>query len=185
MEKLGRTLSVIGLLLIVSSYSVLKSQDIFNDCINRDLSYLKQDLKPVQLQDYSKYEYIMRYTEIKEWIKNIDEGNIKAYLLSNEKQEYLILSSTVLAATGLASNFYNWLLINIKKNVVIKKNLMSLSDNPNSFYFRKGRFYFIEYKLGERFIINKEYNNPDIEKIRYIVENDKLNKKDFGRIKCE
>jgi hypothetical protein len=185
MEKLGRTLSIIGLLLIVSSYSVLKSQDIFSDCINKDLSCLIQDFKPTQLQNYSKYEYIMRYARVKEWVENIDKGNIKTYLLSNGKREYLILSSTVLAATGLASNFYNWLLINIKNNVIVKTDLMSLSDNPNSFYFRKNHFYFIEYKFGERFILNKNYNNPDIERVRHIVENDKLNKKNFGRIKCE
>ncbi len=185
MGKLGKFLIIIDLLLITSSYSVLKSQDIFGDCINKDLSCFKQDFKPIQLQDYSKYKYIMTNAYVIEWVKNIDEENIKIYLLSNGNREYLLLSSTIIAATGLASNYYNWLLINIKNNVIVKKDLMSLSDNPNSFYFRENHFYFIEYKLGKRFILNKDYDKPDVERIRYIINNDKLNKKDFGEIKCK
>lgn len=185
MEKLGKFFSIVGLLLITSSYSVLKSQDIFNDCINKDLSCLKQDFKPIQLQNYSKYEYIMSHKCVIEWCKNIDEGNIKRYFLSDGNEEYLLLSSTTLAATGLASNYYNWLLINIKNNIVVKTDLMSLSDNPNSFYFKENHFYFIEYKLGKSFILNKDYDKPDVERTRYIIINNKLNKKDSGEIKCK
>ncbi len=186
MEKLNKIMYIIGLLLVISLYSSeLKSQDILENCTSKDLQNFKLDIRPKLLQKTSEYNQILNETEIRDWLSSVVEENIKMYQLSEGKQEYLILSSTIFAATGLTTNFYTWILIDLKNKTLIKDHLMSLSCNPDSFYFRKGVFYIVEYKFGDGFYVTRNYDKPDIERIRYILRKGKLIKNDTFNFKCE
>ena len=180
-----RTMMIIMLLSIISSYSTIKCQDIINSCINQDLSLLDLEITPALLNINSDYKKILENIEVKKWIENINKDNIRMYLLSNVEQKYILLSSTILAATGLSVNFYNWLIINERTGVVLNSNIMNLSCNPKCFHLKSDIFHFTEYKFSDSFFSKRDYHNIAIEKIQYIIENEKLVIIDISEIRCE
>lgn len=114
---------------------------------------------------------------IKNWLQKINVDSIKVYNLNANNQSYFVVCLQMEAATGLASNFYNWLLVDAKKASIIGFNLMSLSDDIRMFYLKKGVFYYVLFSFGDEFYLKeRDWDNPPIRIITYMVENRSLKK---------
>jgi len=114
---------------------------------------------------------------IKNWLRQINIDSIKVYNLNANNQFYFIVCSQMQAATGLATNFYNWLLVDAKKASIIGFNLMSLSDDIRMFYLKNGVFYSVLFCFGDDFYFKeRDWNKPPIKVVTYKVEDNALKK---------
>lgn len=159
-------------------------EDGLEYCINKDLSTVGADKITPSLYKNSRNQFL-KTTGLKEWINSIEEDNLKLYILSDGIEKYIMFCSTAKAATGLASNFYNWLVFDLNRDSIISKDLMTLSSNPNAFYIENEHLFFIEYKFGESFYIDKDFDNPEIIRVKNILEKMYIKKVSSCRIICD
>ena len=98
------------------------------------------------------------------------------YNLNNNVVKYLILSSTMIDATGLATNFYHWLFIDVTNEKVLEETL-SLSKDRRSCFVEDNIIHFIVFKYGDEFYHgNRDYLNLPITTVEYIWDGNKLEK---------
>jgi len=123
---------------------------------------------------------------VKKWLQKIEIDAIKIYGLNSENQAYFIICSEEKEATGLASNFYNWVLIDAKKSSIIALNLMSLSGDVRMFYLKDGTFYFTLFDFGDDFYHSeRNWENPQIRVTTFKVHGTSLEKVDRTDTFCK
>jgi hypothetical protein len=113
--------------------------------------------------------------------------SIKVYSLSFNSQRYfIILCPEIYGATGLASNFYNWIVIDINTSSIIGLGLKTLSKDNRMFYFKNGAFYVVLFTFGDDFYFKeRDWDNPPIKIITYKVQNNILTKVNQLQTKCK
>lgn len=134
----------------------------------------KESMKLVNVRDYM--ELVKRNEKIKEWLSGMNEDELSVYTINNNVVKYLILSSTMIDATGLATNFYHWLFIDITNEKVLEETL-SLSKDRRSCFVEDNIIHFIVFKYGDEFYHgNRDYLNLPITTVEYIWDGNKLEK---------
>jgi len=123
---------------------------------------------------------------VKKWLQKIDIDAVKIYGLNAKNQAYFIICSEEKATTGLASNFYNWVLIDAKKSSITALNLMSLSGDARMFYLKDGTFYFTLFDFGDDFYHSeRNWENPQIRVTTFKVHGTSLEKVDRTDTFCK
>jgi hypothetical protein len=108
---------------------------------------------------------------IKAWIEVIVIQSLKVYSLSSKKKNYFLLSSKAIGATGLAINFYQWLIIDASSQTAITTSLLSLSDDARMFYIRNDLLNINIFEFGDDFYFKeRDWNNPPIKITTYEVK---------------
>lgn len=103
-------------------------------------------------------KYNFRSKEIQSWLDLIDKGRLKVYGISTQEFEFYIFSAPTAVATGLETNFTNWLLVTPQSIKTI--DFQSLCDNPNTFYLDANRvLHYFSFDFNEHFIHEKDYEN--------------------------
>lgn len=134
----------------------------------------KESMKLVNVRDYM--ELVKRNEKIKEWLSGMNEDELSVYTINNNVVKYLILSSTMIDATGLATNFYHWLFIDVTNEKVLEETL-SLSKDRRSCFVEDNIIHFIVFKYGDEFYHgNRDYLNLPITTVEYIWDGNKLEK---------
>lgn len=132
----------------------------------------------IKIESIKSIDKFLSQNDVKEWIDGIEKDRIEAHKLSDGLQNYLILKSTIFAATGLASNFYSFLFFNIDTQsiVVTKEGFLSLSCAPSNFYIKNNTVYAIKYEFGDKFYVEKDYANVPVDQIVYVIEGNNIRK---------
>ena len=93
-----------------------------------------------------------------EWIKFIDSDNIKGYVFNCKHKEYCILTAFAKDATGLMTNFTQFLIIEFETNKCWWQK--GLAEYPVVF-FQGSNIFFVFVNFGESFIHKKDFDNID------------------------
>ncbi len=116
-----------------------------------------------------KQKQNFRGKEIQAWLDLIDKDRLRVYGISSQEGAFYLFSAPTAGATGLETNFTNWLLLNAKGSQVIE--FQSLCNSSNAFYLDdKGYVHFIAFDFNESFIHEKDYTN-----IIYNIKEYKIN----------
>ena len=129
--------------------------EVLTDSIDySNTSYLKQEI-----------ELFKENKHLKHWLDGIVRKELSLNKVFNGMETYIVASGLLNNTTGLMSNFYDILIVDIKRDK--SYSFRSLSRNNKLFYIDKGNnmnFYKIDF--SESFFFNKDWNNVsfDIEK---------------------
>lgn len=114
---------------------------------------------------------LSKIDSIKKWIELAEISKLKVYNLKSKDKNYFLLSSKIVGATGIAINFYQWLIIDATNFNVISANLMSLSDDARMFFSQGGKLNIIIFDFGDDFFRKKrDWDNPPIKVTKYNVQ---------------
>lgn len=123
---------------------------------------------------------------LKEWLEKINTDSIKVYSLSTKGHQYFIVRSQIRAATGLAANFYNWLLIDSERASIVGFDLMSLSNDVRMFHLANGVLYVILLNFADEFILGeRDFNNVPVTISTYKLQKNLLAKTNEINISCK
>lgn len=106
---------------------------------------------------------------LERWLEDRNIENLVAFQLRHKAKKALILGSTNLGATGVASNFENWHIRSDDYSV----EFLSLSENPKLIFWDKDgllNYYLID--LSDKFWENKDWNNLTLDLFRYRISPD-------------
>jgi hypothetical protein len=114
---------------------------------------------------------------VKSWIEIANLKSLQVYYLHSDHKKYFLLSSEVIGATGLATNFYQWLIIDVNRYTVVSANLLSLSNDASMFFFKEGVLNIKILDYGDDFFRKeRDWNNVPIKVITYKEQGNTLKK---------
>ncbi|CAM1340657.1 hypothetical protein [Tenacibaculum amylolyticum] len=117
------------------------------------------------------------------WIKSgMLNDNIEVVKIFNNQQEFFIAISVKENSTGLASNFYDILILSKEFTFSIR----SLSKDSKLFYFNDlNEFNFYTLNFSDEFIFNKDWDNPSFKvQGNKIIENTVIDNQEPSVIYC-
>ncbi len=119
-------------------------------------------------------------------IGQINIDSIKVYRVKLRNKSYVLLRSQVESATGLAVNFYTWLLIDIDTNRNPMVKVLSLCSDGKAIYVKDGILYFTLFDFADDFYLKeKDFDNPPIKIITYQLMHNRLAKLRQDNIICK
>ena len=142
---------------------------------------------PLSLSEYALKlgdKNLLVNDDIRKWIKIIDVNSVRVLELSFDKKSYLLINSKIKAATGLASNFFSWVIIDATAGKVIGANLLSLSNDNGAAFIKNGELHFILFEFSEDFIREKDYENVSLAVVNYQFTGDQFRSEHQNRINC-
>jgi hypothetical protein len=114
------------------------------------------DSRLVKLNNFNPEDEALS-PNVKKWLESMRWDEMLAAELKNNQQKALLLRSTNMSATGLASNLESW---HIEIEGVYSKTFWSFSKNPKLMFWDKNgllNYYSIVY--SDEFIENKDWEN--------------------------
>ena len=108
-------------------------------------------------------KYIQKSKEIFDWVEI--EGISTSYIYLS-KGCYFLLSTTK-NATGLDTNFYHWLILNAKGEVIA--NIVSFSKNINNCYIKDGKIHMVTFDYDDEFFFKEQSERIPIKERDFIV----------------
>lgn len=134
----------------------------------------------------NQYKDLLQQNDrVNKWVSKVDSNRITIFTLGTRSDEYLILCSQQAASTGLASTFYDWLLIYINEGTVIQDGIKSLSQDGRSWFIKNDTIHFILLKYGNDFYHNDHnYDNLSLDIVEYIVDGDAVKEFASSNIIC-
>ena len=124
------------------------------------------------IKTYKKF--IQDNNDIRDWLSNMEEEKLSAYTINNGEDMYLILISTPIGATGIATSFYYWLLIDYNKKMVLKE-IENLSQSTRSWFIENDKIHFIAFEFGNDFYHGeRDYAKLPITATEYILDGNSL-----------
>jgi hypothetical protein len=103
------------------------------------------------------------------WLRNEDIENLVVFRLQHKEKQALILGSTNISATGIASNFQNWHIRLANHSI----EFLSLSENPRLiFWDRSGQLNYYAIDYGDEFLKDRNWGNLTLDLRLYKVGSD-------------
>ena len=106
---------------------------------------------------------------LEKWLKNEGIENLVAFRLQHKEKQALILGSTNISATGIASNFQNWH-VRIANHSI---EFLSLSENPRLIFWDRGgqlNYYAIDY--GDEFLKDRNWDTLTLDLRLFRISSD-------------
>jgi hypothetical protein len=151
-------------------------------CFDSVFQTIKADESLYLLSDINDYKEVLTIKEINDWMDTADTSNMVAYRLTDGLvHNYLIFCASQWAGTGIGSDFYIWLLIDMDTGYNtsnINSEMMSMSNNQHTFYIQNHELHFVNIDYGSDFYTDRDkYYSDSLSTIR--IETSVLNKKTF------
>jgi hypothetical protein len=106
---------------------------------------------------------------LEKWLEHEDIENLAASRLRHKEKQALILGSTNISATGIASNFQNWHIRLANHSVEI----LSLSENPGLiFWDGRGRLNYYAVDYGDEFLKDRNWDNLTLDLRLFRISSD-------------
>jgi hypothetical protein len=106
---------------------------------------------------------------LEKWLKNEDVENLAAFRLDHKEKQALILGSTNIGATGIASNFQNWHIRLANHSI----EFLSLSENPRLiFWDRRGQLNYYAIDYGDEFLKDRNWDNLTLDLRLFRISSD-------------
>ena len=108
-------------------------------------------------------KYIQKSKEFFDWVEIME---YPPHIFTCQNGCYFLLSTTK-NATGLDTNFYHWLILNAKGEVIA--NIVSFSKNINNCYIKDGKIHMVTFDYDDEFFFKEQSERIPIKERNCIV----------------
>jgi hypothetical protein len=129
---------------------------------------------------------LMSRDSIQHSIQLLNIDSIKIFTIKFKGRTYILIGSEIDQATGLATNFYMWVLIEISRdnNPIIK--VISLCDDSKSIYIKDDQIFFMVFQFGDDFYLKeRDFENVPIKITTLKIEDGYVSKIKETEVICE
>jgi hypothetical protein len=119
---------------------------------------------------------------IEDWDEQISWESVQYSSISAGSSNYLIARAKFAGASGLGSNFRNYLIINLHtgKFYIVK----SLAEDPFFFYVKNDLLEFYLFDFSEDFLSNRDYENITFNQQKFKIEHGNIINLGNKTVKC-
>lgn len=113
----------------------------------------------LKIQTKSGHEVVLksRFNDISEWNDIVDWKSITYGTFQTARQEVLIAIAPIAGASGLETNFYKYLIVDLNTGEFVV--LQSLCNDHRFFYSRENKLSFYIFDYSEEFLKKKDFDN--------------------------